>query len=188
VVRSFRHSFFNPSTVTNHGKAIASARAGNVIGGGDWSRDRIIPDIVRSLAAGDAIEVRNPRSVRPWQHVLEPIAGYLLLGALLSEQPAVYSRAYNFGPRPEGHLTVKDLVETAIAVWGKGAWTDQSSSGAPHEAGLLKLDISRAARELGWIPKLDATTAIQWTLDWYRQPRSEQADYTFRQINTYLSL
>jgi CDP-glucose 4,6-dehydratase len=188
VVSSFRHSFFNPSSVDEHGKAVASARAGNVIGGGDWSRDRIIPDIVRSLAAGDAIEVRNPGSVRPWQHVLEPIAGYLLLGGLLSEHPAAYSRAYNFGPRPEGHLTVKDLVETAIAVWGRGAWTDQSSPGALHEAGLLKLDISRAARELGWVPKLDARTAIQWTLDWYRQPRGEQADFTFRQINTYLSL
>jgi CDP-glucose 4,6-dehydratase len=188
VVSSFRHSFFNPLSVAVHGKAVASARAGNVIGGGDWSRDRIIPDIVRSLVAGTPIEVRNPRSVRPWQHVLEPVTGYLLLGGLLSHQPAGYSRAYNFGPRPEGHLTVKDLVETAVAIWGTGAWTDRSSPEAPHEAGLLKLDISRAARELGWMPKLDARAAIQWTLDWYRQPPGERADFTFHQINTYLSL
>jgi CDP-glucose 4,6-dehydratase len=188
VVSSFRHSFFNPLSVAVHGKAVASARAGNVIGGGDWSRDRIIPDIVRSLAAGAPIEVRNPHSVRPWQHVLEPITGYLLLGGLLYDQPAGYSRAYNFGPRPEGHLTVKDLVETAVTIWGAGAWTDISSPGAPHEAGLLKLDISRAARELSWIPKLDARAAVQWTLDWYRQPPGGRADFTFQQINTYLSL
>jgi CDP-glucose 4,6-dehydratase len=188
VVTSFRHSFFNPLAVAAHRKAVASARAGNVIGGGDWSRDRLIPDIVRSLAAGTAIEVRNPASVRPWQHVLEPIAGYLRLGGLLAEQPAVYGRAYNFGPRPEGHLKVQELVETAITLWGCGAWKDISLAESPHEAGLLILDISRAGRELGWIPKLDARTAIQWTLEWYRQPRDQQENFTFQQINTYLSL
>jgi len=188
VVNSFRHSFFNPATITVHQKAIASARAGNVIGGGDWSKDRIIPDVVRSLSGNGTIEVRHPGAVRPWQHVLEPIGGYLLLGGYLQEKPAAFSRSYNFGPLPEGHLEVKGLVELAIDIWGSGSWTDISAPGALHEAGLLKLDISRAGRELGWTPKLDARTAIQWTLEWYRQSPEQQAAFTFQQINTYLSL
>jgi CDP-glucose 4,6-dehydratase len=188
VVSSFRHSFFNPASVDVHQKAIASARAGNVIGGGDWSKDRIIPDVVRSLAGNGTIEVRNPAAVRPWQHVLEPIGGYLLLGGYLQEKPAAFSRSYNFGPLPDGHLEVKGLVELAIEIWGSGSWADVSTPGALHEAGLLKLDISRAGRELGWTPKLDARTAIQWTLDWYRRPPEQKAALTFQQINTYLSL
>jgi CDP-glucose 4,6-dehydratase len=188
VVNSFRNSFFNPRALSTHRKAIASARAGNVIGGGDWSKDRIVPDIVRSLAGNSAIEVRNPHAVRPWQHVLEPVGGYLLLGGYLYERPAAFSRAYNFGPLPEGHLKVRDLVETAIAVWGSGSWSDISEAGGVHEAGLLKLDISRAGRELGWTPKLGARSAIQWTLEWYRQLPEQQAAFTFQQINTYLSL
>jgi CDP-glucose 4,6-dehydratase len=120
--------------------------------------------------------------------VLEPIGGYLLLGGYLHDQPASFSKPYNFGPLPEGHLTVKDLVETAIASWGSGNWKDSSSPASVHEAGLLKLDISRAVNELGWTPKLDARQAIQWTLEWYRQPVTEQASFTFQQINTYFSL
>lgn len=188
VVSSFRNSFFNPVTQAVHRISLASARAGNVIGGGDWSKDRILPDIVRALRNEDVIEVRNPHAVRPWQHVLEPIYGYLLLGRHLSEKPAEFARCYNFGPLPEGHLKVCDLVETAIAAWGSGSWKDVSLPGSLHEAGLLKLDISRAGRELQWVPKLDARTAIQWTLDWYRQPVEKQASFTFEQINTYLSL
>ncbi|HEY4064281.1 MAG TPA: CDP-glucose 4,6-dehydratase [Puia sp.] len=188
VVSSFRNSFFHPAKWALHGKAIASARAGNVIGGGDWSRDRIIPDIVRSLMADRPVEVRNPAAIRPWQHVLEPIGGYLLLGARLQEDPAGFSKAYNFGPRPEGHWSVKELVTTAIASWGSGQWEDRSSASAPHEAGLLKLDIQRAMEELSWIPKLNASEAITWTIDWYRQGPDRQTACTFEQIKTYLSL
>jgi CDP-glucose 4,6-dehydratase len=187
VTSSFRNSFFNPDAIHTHNKAVASARAGNVIGGGDWSRDRIVPDIVRSLTGNKVIEVRNPDAVRPWQHVLEPLYGYLLLGGYLSERPDLYSKAYNFGPLPEGHWQVKDLVEAAIAAWGSGSWKDVSLPSALHEAGLLRLDITRAGLELGWIPRLDAGTAIRWTLDWYRQPVEKQASFTFEQINTFLS-
>jgi CDP-glucose 4,6-dehydratase len=188
VVSSFRNSFFNTSNYPQHHKAIASARAGNVIGGGDWSTDRIIPDIVRSLQQGNAIEVRSPSAVRPWQHVLEPLTGYLLLGALLNDKPGTFARAYNFGPLPEDHLTVKDLVAQAINIWGQGSWMDVSDARQPHEAMLLQLDISRAMEELKWKPKLSAAEAIHHTIEWYKQPLKAQAGFTFQQIENYLAL
>ncbi|SEW44912.1 CDP-glucose 4,6-dehydratase [Chitinophaga sp. YR573] len=178
VVSSFRNSFNN--------KAIASVRAGNVIGGGDWNKDRIIPDIVRALSNEQVIEVRNPVSVRPWQHVLEPIGGYLQLGALLQQDPAKYAKAYNFGPVAEDHLTVKELVEKAISIWGNGQWKDASKPGQLHEATLLKLDISLAKEELQWRPKLNAAQAIEWTINWYKQPANNRQAYTIQQINEYM--
>jgi CDP-glucose 4,6-dehydratase len=187
VVSSFRNSFFNVKTYNHHQKAIASVRAGNVIGGGDWSVDRIIPDIVRALKESRAIDVRSPDSVRPWQHVLEPICGYLLLGGLLDKDVA-FSKAYNFGPLPHDHLTVRQVVETAIQSWGGGKWHDCSSSAHVHEAGLLQLSIERAKKELNWHPKLDAKTAIEWTIDWYKQPKDKLVDYTFQQIRNYFEL
>jgi CDP-glucose 4,6-dehydratase len=188
VIDSFRNSFFHPGSAGSHRVGLASARAGNVIGGGDWSEDRILPDIVRSLKDHRVIEVRNPHAIRPWQHVLEPLAGYLLLGGHLKENAAAYAKAYNFGPLPEGHLSVADLVKMAINMWGEGNWEDRSSSDAVHEASTLKLDITKARMELGWSPKLDAHAAVQWTLEWYREPDAGVVDLTFRQINTYLSL
>jgi CDP-glucose 4,6-dehydratase len=188
VVHSFRNSFFNTAHYNTHQKAIASVRAGNVIGGGDFSRDRIIPDIVRALQQGKTIAVRNPHAVRPWQHVLEPIGGYLLLGGLLQASPLSFSKAYNFGPLPGDHLTVKELVQHAIASWGSGSWEDASDPGQVHEAGLLKLDITRARTELGWQPAWDATQAIQQTIDWYKKEISQQAGYTFQQIKAYFGL
>jgi CDP-glucose 4,6-dehydratase len=186
VVSSFRHSFFNtPAAV--HQKGLASVRAGNVIGGGDFSKDRIIPDIVRALGIDKPIEVRNPGSVRPWQHVLEPIGGYLRLGGLLAGEPVRFGKAYNFGPKPDDHLTVRSLVEAAIAGWGRGSWIDRSSPGAPHEAALLHLDISLAAQQLNWTPRLDAREAISWTLEWYRQPENQKAEHTFHQIKSYFA-
>ena len=188
VVSSFRSSFFNTANYNRHQKALASVRAGNVIGGGDWSRDRIIPDIVRALQQQKTIDVRNPVAVRPWQHVLEPVGGYLLLGGLLAEQPLQYSKAYNFGPLPNDHLSVKELVEKAIEFWGSGSWLDVSNPGSLHEAGLLKLDISRARTELGWQPKWNAGEAIQQTINWYKKDILQQADYTFQQIKAYFAL
>ncbi len=188
VVSSFRNSFFNITKYNQHRKAITSARAGNVIGGGDWSSDRIIPDIVRSLQKQKNIDVRNPKAVRPWQHVLEPLSGYLQLAVLLDKEPINFSKPYNFGPLPNDHLTVKQLVETAIERWGSGNWTDSSDATQPHEAGLLKLDISRATNELKWIPKLSAKQAISWTIDWYKQSTDKQGDFTFQQIKDYLAL
>ena len=187
VVTSFRNSFFNPQRVDTHKKGLASARAGNVIGGGDWSRDRIIPDIVRALRLNRPIEVRNPASVRPWQHVLEPLAGYLRLGGLLYQEPVFYGKAYNFGPQPHDHLQVSELVETALNAWGQGSWRDISTPGALHEAGLLHLDITLAGKDMQWMPRLDARKAISLTLDWYRQPLSQQPSFTFQQIKSYLS-
>jgi CDP-glucose 4,6-dehydratase len=188
VVNSFRSSFFNTKNYDQHQKAIASARAGNVIGGGDWREDRLVPDIVRSLSDNKIIDVRNPASVRPWQYVLEPISGYLLLAGLLNEKTKKYSTAYNFGPNPKDHLTVKRLVKTAIQHWGGGEWKDASTPGQLHEAGLLKLDINRAKKKLGWKPKLNSEQAIKWTIDWYKQPLENQAEYTLKQIRDYFSL
>jgi CDP-glucose 4,6-dehydratase len=187
VLSSFRNSFFNLKDYNHHQKAVASVRAGNVIGGGDWSEDRIVPDIVRALKSGKSIDVRSPNSVRPWQHVLEPISGYLLLGGLL-EKDVSYSKAYNFGPLPHDHLTVRQVVETAIQSWGSGNWNDCSSSMQVHEAGLLQLSIEKAEKELNWHPKLDAETAIEWTIEWYRQPTDEIVDYTFQQIRNYFEI
>jgi CDP-glucose 4,6-dehydratase len=188
VVSSFRNSFFHISQHDTHQKAIASVRAGNVIGGGDFSEDRIIPDIIQSLQAGKTIEVRNPTAVRPWQHVLEPLSGYLLLGTLLHEQPQNFSGAYNFGPEPEDHLTVKELVTQAIESWGAGNWKDTSDTKQPHEAGLLMLDINKAKQMLEWYPKLNAKEAIQWTIGWYKIPQDQQIQETKLQIERYCTL
>jgi len=187
VVSSFRESFFPLSGKDIHSKGLASVRAGNVIGGGDWSRDRIVPDIARSLLAEVPIEVRNPASVRPWQHVLEPIAGYLRLGGLLYRDPGRYSKAYNFGPLQDDHLQVRELVETAVDTWGNGSWRDVSDPGAPHEAGLLKLDITRACTDLNWHPRLNARAAIRWALDWYRCAPQGRKDLSYQQIKSYFT-
>lgn len=188
VVDSFRNSFFNYNSYNRHQKALGSARAGNVIGGGDWSKDRIIPDIVRSLKNNKHIVVRNPFAVRPWQHVLEPLGGYLLLGSLLDRQPEKFSTAYNFGPLPPDHFTVKQLVEKAIECWGSGSWSDHSDPTQPHEAGLLKLNISKAKVELGWTPKLSGSEAIEWTINWYKQDTTTQLDFSLKQIKNYFAI
>ncbi|MEO6738158.1 MAG: CDP-glucose 4,6-dehydratase [Ginsengibacter sp.] len=186
VVSSFRNSFFYNADYSTHQKAIATVRAGNVIGGGDWNKDRIVPDIIRSLMAHNPVNIRNQSAVRPWQHVLEPLGGYLLLGALLHQNPDRFSGPYNFGPEEDDHLPVNKLVEIAISCWGKGNWIDASDKVDPHEAGLLKLDISKAKRELNWKPKLNSKEAIQWTMDWYRQRSEDKFDYTLYQIKNYL--
>jgi len=188
VVSSFRNSFFNNTHYPIHQHSVASARAGNVIGGGDWNKDRLVPDIVKSLMIPEVIKLRNPKAVRPWQHVLEPIAGYLLLGALLNTNPEKYSEPFNFGPLPDDHLSVQELVTKAITFWRVGAWEDVSDPKQPHEAGLLKLDISKAMQELNWQPKLNATLAIEWTLNWYKQTLDKQAAFTLAQIKEYFSL
>jgi CDP-glucose 4,6-dehydratase len=185
VVTSFRNSFFNAQDYVVHKKKIATARAGNVIGGGDWGENRIFPDIIKSLQANLPIQIRNPDAIRPWQHVLEPLSGYLLLGILLDTNLKNYSEAYNFGPLLEDHLTVKDLVELAIKYWGNGNWTAKSEVGQLHEAHLLKLNITRAISELDWHPRLTGKEAIEWTIDWYKHPEESIFDYTLSQINKY---
>ena len=168
IINSYRNSFFNLNCYEVHGKAIASARAGNVIGGGDWSKDRIIPDLIRALQNNLPIEIRNPNSVRPWQHVIEPIGGYLLLGAKLSENPVKYSESWNFGPMQDDTFTVEDLVKKAIKVWGNGNYVMPILDNQLHEAALLKLDINKSINNLGWKPKWNAKEATKQTIEFYK--------------------
>lgn len=176
VAASFRASFFNPKDFSRHKKGIATARAGNVIGGGDYSKDRIVPDIFRALKAGMPVPVRNPSAVRPWQHVLEPLFGYLLLGAKLRQSGEKFSTAYNFGPLSTDNWLVIDLVRLAIKEWGAGSFETPKQKQGPHEAQLLKLDINKAATELEWMPQWTAHEAIQHTIDWYKKSLNRQAD------------
>jgi CDP-glucose 4,6-dehydratase len=168
VINSYRNSFFSVDSYSSHQKSLASARAGNVIGGGDWAKDRIIPDIVRSLQDNRPIKIRNPHSVRPWQHVIEPLAGYLQLALKLTEQPQKYSGAWNFGPLASDTITVMDLAEKAIHLWGNGA-IEMDDKQDLHEATLLKLDVSKSISELGWSPWLNSSDAINLTMKWYRE-------------------
>lgn len=188
VVNSYRQSFYNIANLVEHGKVVASVRAGNVIGGGDWSEDRIIPDIIRSLDSERKIFVRNPKAIRPWQHVLEPLYGYLLLAAELINDPLKFSGAYNFGPYPNDFLSVGELVDRAVEFWGSGQWTSPDAGNQPHEAGVLKLDISKAIDQLNWKPALNSSQAIDWTISWYKKDVVDRMDYTFEQINKYQSL
>ncbi len=167
VISSYRNSFFNPATYSDHHKAIGSARAGNVIGGGDWAKDRIIPDLVRAFIANQKGFVRNPSSVRPWQHVVEPLAGYLLLGARLDREPTKFASAWNFGPLADDMLNVRGLAEIAMKHWPSANIEFASQSTGPHEATLLQLDITQAQRQLEWQPKYRAQEAIRRTIDWY---------------------
>jgi CDP-glucose 4,6-dehydratase len=189
VVDSYRNSFFNVSNYESHKKAVAVGRAGNVIGGGDWSKDRLMPDIVKALSNNKAIEIRNPDAVRPWQHVLEPLLGYLLLGSSLSSQPLLFSKAYNFGPNADDALPVIEMVKIAIACWGNGDYYLTKSTNQPHEAGLLKLDISKAKFELNWTPKLGANMAVANTISWYKEffNHSDMTRYTDKQILDFLN-
>jgi len=210
VTASWRRSFFHPQRLAEHGVAIASARAGNVVGGGDWARDRIVPDAIAALAAGKAIPVRNPNGVRPWQHVLEPLGGYLLLGARLMsnpltpsvapearsrgvvvEGPSSYCEAWNFGPRPEDARPVRDVVEAIIAAWGSGRWDDKHDPNAPHEAGLLRLSIDKATARLGWAPRWHFDQTFRRTVEWYRAfhdgaGEAALAALCLKQIHEYL--
>lgn len=185
VIDSYRRSFFNPSDYSNHEKSIAAARAGNVIGGGDYSDNRIIPDIVRAISFGETVGLRNPNSIRPWQHVLEPLGAYLLLAARMSEDPVKYSTAYNFGPNPEDMLTVEELTKIFIESYGAGSYKIFEEDGAPHEAKLLLLNSGRAMEHLGWKSQLDARTAIQWTAEWYADKHHTAHEKCMAQIERY---
>ena len=180
VISSYRDSFFNQNDYPNHQKSISSARAGNVIGGGDWSKDRLIPDLIRALTRDQPIKVRNPNSVRPWQHVLEPLMGYLTLGNKMFEQPNQFCGAWNFGPNLEDTLSVRDLVKIAFQKYGSGRFETPQLANQYHEAILLKLDINKTIYELGWKPKWNAEKAIEETVNWYTGAKD-----TFTQILEY---
>lgn len=172
LISSFRNSYFNINNYNIHKKAVASARAGNVIGGGDWAENRIVPDCIRSLQKGKAIEVRNPVSVRPWQHVLEPLYGYLLLAEKLYSYGPEFSSAWNFGPDRCSCIKVFEIVECVIKCWGYGKWIDISGKQAAHEANLLYLDCAKSRSYLGWKSSLDIKQAIELTVEWYKNYNS----------------
>lgn len=165
TIHSYRRSFFQPGS----GIRVASARGGNVIGGGDWSQDRIVPDLVSALIAGKELEVRSPFSVRPWQHVLDLHSGYLQLAArLLTEERPEWCEAWNFGPAVGDDVTVGELVESFIGVWGSGGWRDVSGGEHPHEAKILRLAIDKSVSELGWRPTWGVSDTVEKTAGWYR--------------------
>jgi CDP-glucose 4,6-dehydratase len=170
VAAAYRDSFFPPADLARHQTKVATARAGNVIGGGDWAEDRITVDVVRSLVAGHPVAVRNPRAIRPWQHVLESLSGYLTLAAqMLTSSAPELCDAWNFGPLPGHELSVAALVERFLAVWGKGTWTDASDPRQPFEAGVLKLNVEKSMSRLGWRPAWTADEAICRTARWYQR-------------------
>ena len=165
VTESWRASFFRAPDAA----AIASARAGNVFGGGDWCADRLLPDIARAVVAGQPVVLRNPAAVRPWQYVLEPLAGYLILAQRLARGERTVAESWNFGPLGEGTMTVAQFSEAVVRRWGKGRLEIKPDPHAPHEAHLLRLDSSKSADRLGWAPVLTLDEAITWSVDWYRQ-------------------
>ena len=189
AISSYRLSFFNPEQYDEHKISIASVRSGNVIGGGDWSDNRIIPDIARALISDEIILVRNPNSVRPWQHVLDPLHGYLILGARMENNPAKFAEAYNFGPDPKERMNVQELVETAIKIWGSGNYEVSANPNKLHEAGLLRLNIDKSKKELGWKPKYDAKEAVEHTIAWYKASKANEdiKSFTESQIISFFN-
>ena len=190
VVSAYRRSFLNPVNQNDHKIAIASARAGNVIGGGDWREDRLIPDCVKSLSEDRPIIIRNPEAVRPWQYVLEPLSGYLLLGAKMYKGGAMYSGAWNFGPPNSDLITVKEITKKIVSYWGSGKYKIKASHKNPHEAKLLKLDCSKARSILKWYPLYDIDEALLKTIEWYKMFYNETKEnnlfiYTVEQIKDY---
>jgi CDP-glucose 4,6-dehydratase len=166
VTSSYRSSYFNPKDHAAHGVGVASARAGNVIGGGDWASDRLVPDCVRAILKNDKVIVRNPQAIRPWQHVLEPLAGYLMLAQKLYEDGPWYSEAWNFGPNDSDAKPVEWLVKELCEKWGNNASYIIDRGKHPHEAHYLKLDCSKAKTMLGWRPKWDLEQAIDSVVEW----------------------
>ena len=191
IVSAWRNSYFSTDKYDDHGVKLASARAGNVIGGGDWSNDRIIPDCIRALKNKSKIVVRNPLATRPWQHILESLGGYLLLGSKLIDQDekelVKYCSGFNFGPFSVSNKPVKILVEQVIESWGEGEWTFNKDD-AYHEAFLLNLSIDKAFHLLNWQPTWNFETTIKNTIDWYKQSLNSPSgivQFTEDQINKY---
>lgn len=189
ITSSFRDSFFKPNGSSQHRIALASARAGNVIGGGDWAKDRLIPDCIKAWLSGRVLDIRYPQATRPWQHVLEPLTGYLLLAQRLFEEGLLFAEAWNFGPGEESEQSVLTVVEQLAAFWGEGAQWQTQSEGRTHEAQFLKLDCSKAQNRLGWTFRWKLATALQKTVAWYQiyQKNPQQLrKKTLEQIQEYI--
>ncbi len=185
VTASYRNSFFNKKDFHLHYQSIASARSGNVIGGGDWNANRIIPDLARSLSKNNTLIVRNPTAVRPWQHVLDPLRGYLMLGAHMNDNPTSFSEAFNFGPEDEDTLTVEELIQVAIDSWGEGTYEIAKNIDQPHEAHLLRLAIGKSKSMLNWRPTFKSKEAIRFTVDWYKNSPGSERAYSELQIQHF---
>jgi CDP-glucose 4,6-dehydratase len=189
VTAAYRQSFFQSSTV-NHQPlpALASARAGNVIGGGDWAEDRLIPDIMRAISEGSPVNIRNPHAIRPWQHVLEPLSGYLLLAQKLYEEGTAFAEGWNFGPNDEDAKPVQWIVEQLTQAWGEGASWVLDGGDHPHEAHYLKLDCSKAKAQLDWHPRWHLDATLGKIVEWQRAYRDKEdmKAVTLAQIADYM--
>ena len=187
VTSSYRQSFFSEKDYSKHGVAIASARAGNVIGGGDWSADRLIPDAITAFESGQPLMIRNPSATRPWQHVLEPLSGYLVLAQALHEQGSRFNGAWNFGPHDADARSVQEVIELVIAKWGGAAEWQQDGKPAPHEAHFLKLDCSKARQGLGWSARWSLEKAINEIVAWQEvfRNKGDVRPMMLAQINDY---
>jgi len=189
AISSWRRSFLNPKNYNKHKTSVASVRAGNVIGGGDWSKDRIIPDCINALEKGKEIEIRSPKAIRPWQHVLEPLYGYLMLGERLFNDPIKFSGGWNFGPEEDSIINVWNIAKKIIKKYGKGNIKDISDSKKKHEANILTLNINKAKSLLEWNPVLDIDQTIDFTVDWYKKYKTKNVyELCVDQINKYCEL
>jgi CDP-glucose 4,6-dehydratase len=184
VTAAYRQSYFSTPNSINK---IASARAGNVIGGGDWSEDRLIPDAIKAFDANVPLMIRNPLATRPWQHVLEPLSGYLILAQALYEQGIAFASGWNFGPRNEDNRAVQEVVDLLISNWGSSARWKKEGSDQPHEANLLKLDCSKAYSQLGWTPKWNLETATQKIVQWQKayKAKEDMLEISLKQIKEF---
>ncbi len=189
VSSAYRSSYFNPDDYSRHGVTLATARAGNVIGGGDWAEDRLLPDLLAAFLRKQSAIVRNPSSTRPWQHVLEPLSGYLMLAERMVIKGTDYGGGWNFGPRDSEARSVRDMADLVAELWGNGAAWTVRDSGNLHEANLLKLDISKARAMIGWEPVLDLSKALKLLVDWTKQwaEGANMKEFTVTQIHEYQS-
>lgn len=187
VTSAYRNSFFNPSEYALHCVALASARAGNVIGGGDWANDRLIPDFIRAISKGEKVHIRSPFAIRPWQHVLEPLHGYLTLGEMLFTEGVKYAEGWNFGPDDNDAQNVEWITSTICKLWGDGASYEIDNHPQPHEANYLKLDCSKAKAELNWIPKWNIHQALKSIVEWNKAYINGEniRQVTINQINQF---
>ena len=190
VTAAFRSSFFNPELYEKHGVTVATVRAGNVIGGGDWSEDRLIPDIIRAILSGQPVYIRNPYAVRPWQHVLDPLNGYLMLVEQLWNNINEYSGAWNFGPSDEDAVTVREVTQRLIDCWNEKVEFVYNEGQHPHEAGYLKLDCTKARTKLGWRPRLKIDDVMNRTVAWYKSyiNGGNMRGITLKQIEEFKTL
>jgi len=189
VTNAYRYSFFPLEKYAEHRVAVASVRAGNVIGGGDWSAERLIPDIVRAFTKGEPVLIRSPKAMRPWQHALDALHGYMMLAERMWSDMG-FAEAWNFGPSDDDTKPVPWIVERMTELWGDGACWEYDSKPVPHEATLLKLDSSKARSRLGWTSKLNLLTALEWTVFWYKKYLNgdDMRAVTLKQIEQYKDL